>query len=153
MKDRRGDVVGEIAVDSNAAAGGERGEVGFEDVRMNHAEAGIMGSKALQAGHQRKIELDGDHRSATFEEMLGHFAMASTNFYPAITRRSSWRGGLNPVRGHANCAGDFLAPARVAKEVLTESLSAHGVGRESVAGGGARLSHASIRRVGAGEER
>ncbi len=85
VEDRRSDVVGEIAVDAHAAPGGEGGEVGLEDVAGNDGEIGMFLREALQADNERGIEFDGDHRSATAKEMLGHFAVPGADFDPAVT--------------------------------------------------------------------
>ncbi len=75
MKDRRGDVIGKIAVDTDAAAGGNRSDVGFENVAGNDVEIGRLLCEAAEAGEERRIDFDGVNGNAIGEEVLGHLAV------------------------------------------------------------------------------
>lgn len=136
MKDWGSDVVGKIAIEADAAPGGQSSEIDFEDIGGNEGEIGIFVSETLKTGDERRIELDGDDGSATAKEMFGHFTMAGADFDPAVIAGCGLRGRLHAVRGHTNGAGNFFSPAGIAEEVLTKPLSRHGVGLESVTGGG-----------------
>jgi len=119
LEDRRGDVIGKIAVDAHAASGGEGGEVEFEDVAGNDGEMGMFVREALEAADERGIEFDGDDGSAAAEEMLGHFAVAGADFEPEEIFGRELRGALHAMGRDADRAGDLFAPIGVAEEVLT----------------------------------
>jgi len=53
MKDRRGDVVGKIAVDADAAAGSNSGDIRFENVGGDHVEIGKFLREVAKAGDER----------------------------------------------------------------------------------------------------
>ena len=76
MKDGRGDVVGKIAVDADAAAGSDGSEVGFENVARNDGEIGELFCEVAQAGEESRIDLDGVDGGAGGEEKLGHLTMS-----------------------------------------------------------------------------
>ena len=75
LEDRRSNVVRKIAVNENAAAGGDGGEVGFENVAGNYVETGIVFCEAAESGDESWVEFDGVDGGAGGEEMLSHFAM------------------------------------------------------------------------------
>jgi len=79
----RGDVIGKIPVDVNAATGGESGEIGFEDVTRNDGEVRMGLGQSLQSRNQGFVEFDGDYGSAGLHEMLSHLAVTGTDFDPA----------------------------------------------------------------------
>jgi len=134
MKDRRGDVIGKIAVDTDAAAGGNRSDVGFESVAGNDGEIGKLFCEMAEAGEERRIDFDGVDGSAGAEEVLGHFTVARTNFDPAMLvpmNRDSQTTLVVSERNHgmrrdANGARDLFAPVEIGEEVLAEALTCHG---------------------------
>jgi uncharacterized protein (DUF1330 family) len=88
----------------------------------------------LQPVDQGRIDLDRDDRRPSFQQVLRHFAVPGADFDPAkilVKGRCRW---LNAVWRNANGPSDFLAPPGIAKKVLTEPLSCHGIGLISVAG-------------------
>ena len=97
----------------------------------------MIAREALQVGYKWRIELDGNHREAALEQVLGHLAMAGTDFDPADILGSGVCRGLHAMRRNTDGASNFFSPAGIAEEVLTEPLSRHGVGK-SVAGEAAR---------------
>ncbi len=131
MQDRRSDVVRKIAVNANAAAGSDGGEVRFEDVAGHDGEIGEFLREAAESGDEVWIELDGVNGSAGGEEVLGHFAVTGTDFDPTVLVIPWQRKG--GMRRNADGAGDLFAPLEVFQEVLAETLACHGW--NSVAGG------------------
>ena len=130
MEDGRGDVVGEIAVDADAASGGEGREIGFEDVAGNDIEVGRFFRKVAKSGDELRVEFDGVDGCAGGEKVFGHFAVAGADFDPAVLIvAGEWRGGM---RGDADGAGDLFAPVDAFQKMLPERLACHG--GNSVAG-------------------
>ena len=130
MEDRRGDVVGEIAVDADAASGGEGGEVCFKNVAGNDAEISGFFREVAKAGNELGIQLDGMDGGAGGKKVFGHFAVSGADFDPAVLIVArEWHRGM---RGNADGAGDLLAPVEVFQEMLAEALACHG--GNSVAG-------------------
>ncbi len=135
MKDRRGDVVGKIAVDADAPAGSDRGDVRFENIGRDDGEIWKFLCEVAKAGDERRIDFDGVDGSTGGEEVLGDFTMTGADFDPAmlvVPRKrhlqtlivaSKWRQGM---RRNANGARDFFAPVEIGKEVLAEALASHG---------------------------
>ena len=146
VKNRRGDVVGKVAIDADAAAGSDRGDVRFENVAGNDGEIGELFGKAAKSRDERRINFDGVDGSASGEKVLGDFTMAGSNFDPTMlivlwkrglqtltvptsrdTQRTfvakEWRQGM---RRDANGAGDLFAPVEIGEEVLAETLACHG---------------------------
>ncbi len=76
LEDRRGDEVRQISVNADAAAGGDGGEVGFENIAGNYIEIGMIVCEAAEAGDERWIEFDRVDGSAGGDEVLGHFAVS-----------------------------------------------------------------------------
>lgn len=136
MEDGRSNVVGKIAVDTDAAAGSDGGNIRFEDVAGDDGEIGEFLREAAEASDELRIEFESVNGPAGGEEMFGHFAVAGTDFDPAVLVIPRKRGG--GMRGNANGAGDLLAPVEIGEEMLAEVLASHGW--NSVArGGGERL--------------
>ena len=75
MKDRRRDVVRKIAVDADAAAARDGGDVRFENVAGNDVEIRELFCEVAQARQERRIEFDGVDGSAGGEKVLGHFTV------------------------------------------------------------------------------
>ncbi len=75
MKDRRGDVVGKIAVDADAAARSDGSDVGFENVARNDVEIGKLFCEMAEAGEERRVDFDGVNGNGIGEEVLGHFTV------------------------------------------------------------------------------
>src|SRR5260370_18378968 len=124
MKNRRGDVVGKIAVDADAPAGSDRGDVRFENVAGDDGEIGELFCEAAKSRDECGIDFDGVDGSAGGEQVLGDFTMASSNFDPAMLVVARDRDGR--MRRNANGARDLFAPVEVGEEVLAESLASHG---------------------------
>ena len=124
MEDWRSDVVGKIAVDADAAAGGDGGEVGFENVAGDDGEIGEFFRVVAKAGDEFRVEFDGMDGSAGDEEVLGHFAVTGADFDPAVLVIAGERNG--GMRGDADGAGDLLAPVEIFEEMLAEALACHG---------------------------
>ena len=125
VEDGRGDVVGEIAVNADAASGGECGEIGFENVAGNDVQIGGFFREVAEAGYELGVELDGVNGGTSGEQMLGHFAVAGADFDPAVfVIAGEGNGGM---RGDADGAGDLFAPVEVFEEMLAEALACHGV--------------------------
>ncbi len=76
MKNRRGDVVGQIAVDAHPAAGSDGSEVGFENVAGNDGEVGELLCEVAEAREERRIDFDGVDGSAGGKKVLGHFTVS-----------------------------------------------------------------------------
>ncbi len=135
MKNRRGDVVGKIAVDADAAAGSDSGDVGFENVAADDGEIGELFCEMPQAGQERRIDFDGVDGGAGSGEVLGHFTVPRTNFDPAMLVTPMNRGSqttLVPGKRrdgmgrNANGARNLFAPMKIAEEVLAEALASDG---------------------------
>jgi len=124
MKDRRGDVVGKIAVDADAAAGSDGGDVCFKNVAGDDGEIGELSCEAAKSRDERRIDFDGVDRSATGEKVLRDFTMAGSNFDPAMLIVPRKRNG--GMRRNANGERDLFAPVEIGKEVLAEALACHG---------------------------
>jgi len=75
MKDWRRDVVGQIAVDADAAAGSDGSEVGFENVAGNDGEIGELFCEVAKARQERRIDFDGVDRCAGAKKVLGHLTV------------------------------------------------------------------------------
>jgi hypothetical protein len=123
MKNRRGDVVGKIAVDADAAAAGDGGEVRFEDIAGNDGEIREFLRELAKAGDELRVDFDGVDGSADGEEVLGHFTVAGADFDPAMSIVPRERDG--GMRRNANGARDLLAPMEIGEEVLAEALACH----------------------------
>ena len=76
LKNRRGDVVRQISVNADAAAGGDGSEVGFENVAGNYVEIGKFLCEAAEAGDESWVEFDGVDGGAGGDEVLSHFAVS-----------------------------------------------------------------------------
>src|SRR6266446_6911983 len=124
MKDRRGDVVRKIAVDAEAAAGSDGGNVGFKNVAADDVEVGELFCEMVEARQERRIEFDGVDGSAGGEKVLGHFTVPRTDFDPTVSVVPRKRHG--GMRRNANGARDFFAPVEISEEVLAEALASHG---------------------------
>jgi hypothetical protein len=123
MKNRRGDVVGKIAVDTDAAASGSGAEIRFEDVAQDDAQIGKFFGESLETGDERRVELDGVDRRAGRGKIFGHFAVAGADFDPAIVPgRVGWHRG---VGRNADGARDLFTPVGVGKEMLAKALTSH----------------------------
>jgi hypothetical protein len=123
MEDGRGDVEGEVAVDADTAAGGDRSDVSFENVAGDDGEPGRFFGDTPKTCDEGRVELDGKDRHSRGEKMLGHFAVAGTDFYP--TGIAGRAGGRRGVGRNADGARDLLAPLRVGKEMLAKTLTSH----------------------------
>jgi len=64
MKDRRGDVVRKIAVDADAVAGSDGGNVGFKNVAGNDVEMWELFCEVAEARNERRVDFDGVDGSA-----------------------------------------------------------------------------------------
>ena len=135
MKDRRRDVVREIAVDADAASGSDGGDVRFENVAGNDVEVGELLCEVAQARQERRIEFDGVDGRIGGEQTLGHFTVPRTNFDPAVFVVPGKRGLLISIvasewrqrmRRDTDGARDFFAPVKIGEEVLAEALACHG---------------------------
>ena len=124
MKDRRCDVVRKIAVDADAAAGSDGGDVRFENVAADDVEVGELFCEMVEARQERRIEFDGVDGSAGGEKVLGHFTVPRTDFDPTVSVVPRKRHG--GMRRNANGASDFFAPVEISEEVLAEALASHG---------------------------
>ena len=142
MQDRRSDVVRKIAVNANAAAGSDGGDVRFEDVAGDDGEIGEFLREAAESSDEFWVEFDGVNGSAGGEEVLGHFAVTGTDFDPTVLvapmhrglqRRLVPRQRNDGMRRNTDGAGDLFAQLKVTEEVLAETLACHG--SNSVAGG------------------
>ena len=127
MQNRRSDVVGQISVDADPAASGERGEIGFENVARDDGEIRELLGETAQPGDELRIELDGINGIPLSKQMASHFAMAGADFDPAMLLVP--REGHCGMRRDANRASDLFAPVEVRKKMLAESLASHGEGR------------------------
>ena len=76
MKNRRRDVVRKIAIDTDAPARSDRGDVRFENVAGDDVEIGELLCEVTQARQERRIEFDGVDGSAAGEKVLGHFTVS-----------------------------------------------------------------------------
>src|SRR5215469_9750113 len=77
----------------------------------------------LQSYEQRRVKLHRKHGSAAAHEIFGHLAMARAHFNPTIIIWPS--RAFHTVWRHANRPRDFLAPARISQEMLSQLLSRH----------------------------
>jgi len=84
MKNRRRDVVRQIAVQPDAPARSEGGEIGFKHIAGNDRDIRESFREALEARDQQRIQLNRINGGAGGSEVLGHLAMAAAHFYPAI---------------------------------------------------------------------
>lgn len=124
LENRRSDVVREVAIKANAAAGGESGEIGFEDVSANDIEMGKLLGETAQAWEQTGIHFDGMDGIAGSEKVFGHFAVPRTDFDPAV-EVVLWKGN-GGVGRDTDGACDFFAPVEIGEKVLAEPLASHG---------------------------
>lgn len=92
-KNRRSDVVGQIAVDAGAFMR-ESGEIDEENVRLDDFDVRLRCETCAECGGESAIGFDGDDaagalvRAGTGKE-FGHFAVAGADFEPC----GVWRGG------------------------------------------------------------
>jgi len=134
MEDGRSNVVGQIAVDTDPPAGGNCGDVGFQNVAGDDVEVGKFLREAVQTGDERRVEFDGVDERAGREKMRGHFAVPGADFDPTVLIVArKWRRGM---RRNAYGTRDLFAPVEVLQEVLAEALASHG--GNSVARGATR---------------
>ncbi len=135
VEDGRGDEVGKIAVDADASAGGDGGEVGFENVAGNDGEIREFLREAAKARDESGVEFDGVDGSARGEEVFGQFTVAGADFDPAVLIVPMNRGsqttlvareGKHGMRRNADGARDLFAPVEVFQEMLAEALTCHG---------------------------
>src|SRR4029077_12997033 len=84
MKDRRSDVVRQIAIDADAPPGGKCGEISFQNIAGDDRQIREFLRKTLEAAQEQRIQFDGVNGRAGGDEVLGHFAVAGANFNPAI---------------------------------------------------------------------
>ena len=107
-QDGRGDVVGQIAGDSEALAcgSGGSGEVELEDVLLDDGEALGRILRAQTRG-QFTIQLNGNYVGGAGEEGLGDGALAGADFDDSLSGEV------------AECGGNALNGVGIAKEVLT----------------------------------
>ena len=116
--------VGKIAVDADAAAGSDGGDVRFENVGRDNIEIGELFCEAAKPRDERRIDFNGVDGRANGKKVLGDFTMAGANFDPAMLVVSGkWSGGM---RRNANGARNLFAPIEIGKEVLAEALACHG---------------------------
>jgi len=123
MKNRRRDVVGEISVNEDAAARGERHEIGFQNIPRDDMDIRKLLRKLLQSGCERGVELDGMDGETGGSEVRGHFAVTRANFHPARLRGKFCGNGR--VWRNANGASDLFAPVNVRKKMLPQPLPSH----------------------------
>jgi len=83
VKNRRSDVVRQIAIKAKAATRGEGGQVGGENVGGDDGDVGEFAGEGLEAFGEARIQLDGIDRRAGGGEVAGHFAVAGADFDPA----------------------------------------------------------------------
>ena len=116
MKNRRGDVVGEIAVHAKFAAG-QFCEIELENIARDDFNAGPFvwfGAHSLfEARGEPRIGFDGNQAAAPGGKLAGHFAVTRADLDPKVICAAGQRVE-NP----------FL-PARSAKEMLAQALSRH----------------------------
>ena len=124
MEDGRSDVVGKVAVEIDAAAGGDGREIGSKNVAGDDVEFWILLREVAQAREELRVEFDGVDGSAGDKKVQGHFAVTGADFDPAmLVVPREWHGGM---RGDANGARDLFAPVEIGEEVLAEALASHG---------------------------
>src|SRR4029077_20045290 len=123
---------GKVAVNADAPARGDGGEVRFEDVTRDNRQARGFFRQTLQTRYEPWVEFNGIDRSAGGEQMLSHFAVPSADFYPAAI--AGQPGGRRGVGRNADGARDLFAPIGVCKKMLAEALTGHRC--NSVAGAG-----------------
>src|SRR5438552_19077363 len=97
MKNRRRDVVRKIAIDTDAPARSDRGDVRFENVAGDDVEIGELLCEVTQARQERRIEFDGVDGSAAGEKVLGHFTVSWTDFDPTMLVVPGKRGLLTSI--------------------------------------------------------
>src|SRR5215470_1575811 len=124
MQDRRSDVVRKIAVDADAAAASEGGEVGFENVAGDDGQLRELFRETAKAAGEPLIQFDGRDRATSCEEMARHFAVAGADFEPAVLIVFGQRD--RAMRGDADGPSDLFAPVEVRKKMLAEPLARHG---------------------------
>ena len=94
MKDRRRDVVRQIAVDAKSIAR-NRPQIDLQHVFCDHFNAGplcrIPANSALQVRRQSTIRFNGDDPTIRRSEKLRHFAVPRPNLDPRFTRVSRER--------------------------------------------------------------
>ena len=123
MQDRRGDVVRQVSVDSDAASRGDRGKIRSENVIRNDREITKFLRQAAKPNNQRRVDLDSIDRTSRGEQMLRHFPVTRAYLDPAMLLVAGKRNG--GMRRHANGPGDFFAPVKIGKKVLAEALASH----------------------------
>jgi hypothetical protein len=74
---------------------------------------------------ERRINLDGNDRGARGGELLGHFAVACADFYPAIMGGFVSKRSTDGLRRNPDGLRDLFAPTGVSEEMLAEALSSH----------------------------
>ena len=124
MKNGRRNVIGKIAVDTDAAASRDSDEIRFKNVAGNYRQIGIFSGEALETRDEWRVELDGVNGRASGGEMPGYFAVAGANLDPARVFRRRPRAAW-PVRRDADGARDLFAPVSIGEEMLAKALPSH----------------------------
>ena len=125
MKNRRRDVVRQIAVESDAPSAGNRGQIAFQNIAMDDREIREFFRKPLESCEEQRIQLDGKDGCSGGREVLRHFAVARADFYPAVRWIQRWRWRHGRMRRNADGARDLFAPSGVGKKMLAKSLTSH----------------------------
>lgn len=125
VENRRGDVVRQVAVDADAPAGGDRGEIGFQDIAGNDREIREFFREALKACQEQRIQFDCVDCGTSGGKVLGHFPVAGADFNPAVRAVRCNHRALGRVRRDTDGARDLFAPAGIRKEMLAKTLTSH----------------------------
>jgi len=125
VQDRRSDVVRKIPVEADAPASRKGAQIDLEHVPWNHRKIRVLACEALQVFDERRVKFDGINGDAAANKILRHFPVARANFNPAVILNAGICGTFHAVRGNANRAGDFFAPAGITQKMLSKFLSGH----------------------------
>lgn len=111
FQDGRGDVVGQVAGERNAAP---LAQIGREDVGMEHLKARFGGESALQVADEVAIEFNGDDATGTVQKMFCEGSASGSDFDDELFR----------FRADGGC--DTLQDRLADEKMLAEFLAGQG---------------------------
>ena len=125
MKNRRSDVIRQIAVDAGALSSSESSEIGFKNISLDNRDVRKLFREPLEPSEKQPIQLDGIDRCAGGRKVLRHFTVTGANFDPAVRWAQRGRTNRSRVRRNADGPRDLFAPAGVREKVLAKALTSH----------------------------